>query len=146
VAFDSFARTFFPDSFGDVYVRDRQRRTTEVASVGLGGVYGDDSSGISGLAVSTDGRFVAFDSYADNLVPGDTNGVPDVFVRDRERRATQRVNVGPGGRQANGFTAGSFMGRIGMSADGRAVAFDSFASNLVPGDTDNASDVFVHAR
>ena len=83
-----------------------------------------------GPAISADGRFVAFISDATNLVPGDTNGRYDVFVRDRQTGTTRRVSVGPGGVQGNGD---SFDPAI--SADGRFVAFDSYATNLVPGDT-----------
>ena len=92
-------------------------------------------------AISADGRFVAFASDASNLVPGDTNGTLDVFVRDRQTGTTRRVSVGPGGVQGNGD---SFDPAI--SADGRFVAFTSDATNLVPGDTNGASDVFVRDR
>jgi len=74
-------------------------------------------------------------------VPGDTNSYADVFVRDRVDRVTRRVSVGPAGRQAN---LNSFDSAI--SADGRHVAFDSEASNLVPGDTNGWGDVFVWDR
>src|SRR5207244_11440584 len=98
-------------------------------------------------AVSADGRFVAFVSFSDNLVPGDTNGVPDIFVRDRLTGTTERVSASSSGAQANGnsgFLDG--MGGPSISADGRYVAFDSEASNLVKGDTNGAIDVFVHDR
>jgi hypothetical protein len=72
----------------------------ERVSLGPGGV---ESNGYSEEpALSADGRFVAFISSAGNLVPGDTNYAQDVFVHDRGTRVTQRVNVGPNGRQANG--------------------------------------------
>jgi hypothetical protein len=77
-------------------------------------------------AISADGRFVAFESDASNLVAGDTNGHKDVFVRDRKLQVTTRVSVGPGGQLANN---GSRLPAI--SADGRFVAFRSLASNLV---------------
>lgn len=95
--------------------------------------------------ISDDSRLVLFASEATNLVPGDTNDVPDVFIQDRVSHETVRVSVASDGTQAND-TAGV----ISMSADGRVVAFASVASNLVPGDTNdtipNASgmDVFVH--
>ena len=85
-------------------------------SVGPGGVQGNDDS--FDPAISADGRFVAFGSDATNLVPGDTNGSDDVFVRDRQTGTTRRVSVGPGGVQGNGA---SFDPAI--SADGRFVAF-----------------------
>src|SRR5437868_2993279 len=92
-------------------------------------------------AISADGRFVAFDSVASNLVAGDTNAVSDVFVRDRKTGKTRRVSVESHGAQGNGAT---FLPAI--SADGRFVAFDSVASNLVAGDTNGAADVFVRGR
>ncbi|TMK66906.1 MAG: hypothetical protein E6G53_03640, partial [Actinobacteria bacterium] len=92
-------------------------------------------------AISANGRFVAFDSSASNLVAGDTNAAADVFVRDRKTGKTRRVSVDSHGAQGNGAT---FLPAI--SADGRFVAFDSSASNLVAGDTNAVSDVFVRDR
>jgi Tol biopolymer transport system component len=74
-------------------------------------------------------------------VAGDTTGTVDVFVRDRRLQVTRKVSVGPGGQQAN---VDSFEPAI--SADGRFVAFTSFASNLVPGDTNVLEDIFVRDR
>jgi Tol biopolymer transport system component len=120
---------------GAVYVRDRLKGTTELVSVGPGGAPADgDLPSISG-----NGRFVAFLSFADNLVPGDTNGTHDVFVRDRKLGTTERVSVGPHGRQANGGSGGP---RI--SPDGRFVAFWSGATNLVAGDS--GGGVYVRDR
>src|SRR5207245_5314063 len=90
---------------------------------------------------------VAFDSDASDLVAGDTNGVSDVFVHDRQTGTTERVSVASGGAQGNGSS-----GLIGfafppaLSADGRFIAFVSFATNLVAADTTAATDVFVHDR
>jgi tricorn protease-like protein len=92
-----------------------------------------------GPSISANGRFVAFDSSASNLVAGDTNGLDDVFVHDRRTGETQRVSVSSAGTQANNP---SYSGRI--SANGRFVAFFSFASNLVKRDTNGEFDVFVH--
>jgi Tol biopolymer transport system component len=93
------------------------------------------------LSASADGRFVAFRSSADNLVPGDTNQSDDIFVYDRQADTTERVSVSSTGAQAN---AGS--DNTSISADGRYIAFTSNASNLVPGDTNAASDVFIRDR
>jgi Tol biopolymer transport system component len=93
--------------------------------------------------VSDDGRFVAFKSAAANLVPGDTNGNVDVFVKDMQTGAIERVSVSSDGSQANDNSA--FNG-LDMSADGNIVVFDSIATNLVDGDTNTARDVFIHAR
>lgn len=90
-------------------------------------------------AVSADGRYVAFASHASNLVSNDTNGVEDVFVRDRAAGTTTRVSVATDGTQANG--ASSYPA---ISADGRVVAFVSYATNLVPGGNDGQAHVFVH--
>jgi hypothetical protein len=100
----------------------------------------DGDSGI-GAAVSADGRYVAFQSSASNLVPNDMNGsVGDVFVHDRATGETRLVNVSDAGMQATG-SLNSLLSN--MSADGRYVVFASGAANLVPGDTNNATDVFV---
>jgi Tol biopolymer transport system component len=86
---------------------------------------------------------VTFDSYATNLVPGDTNNARDVFVHDRVTGETTRVSVDSAGNEGNGDSA-YFSPWI--SADGRYVAFPSEATNLVPSDTNAATDVFVHDR
>ena len=91
--------------------------------------------------MSADGRFVAFASSATNLVPDDTNGVWDIFVHDRATRRVERVSIASDGTEGNGAA-----GRPSISGDGRFVAFESAASNLVADDTNDAVDVFVHAR
>src|SRR5947208_11812912 len=125
--------------------RSAGARTTVRVSVASGGTEGDDAS--LGSALSADGRFVAFDSAATDLVAADTNGVSDVFVHDRQTGATERVSVASGGAQGDGSS-----GLIGfafppaLSADGRFIAFVSSATSLVAGDTNAATDVFVHDR
>ncbi len=90
------------------------------------GYDGSPSNGSSAdPVVSADGRFVAFSSEASNLVPGDTNGTSDVFVFDRKTGATTLVSVGMSGA-ANGNS-----NNPSISADGRFIAFESTASNLV---------------
>ncbi len=141
VVFDSQASNLVAgDTNGtsDAFVHDRQTGTTARVSVGPGGAQGNGSSYRG--AISADGRWVAFESQASNLVAGDTNGTFDAFVYDQQTGTTTRVSVGPGGAQANGDSSGST-----ISADGRWVAFDSFASNLVAGDT-SWVDAFVHDR
>jgi len=123
----------------DVFVRDRRTGTIERVSVSTGGGQSNGNSYFP--ALSADGRFVAFDSEASNLVPGDTNGISDVFLRDRLMGTTERVSVGPNGVQGNEESD-----EPALSADGRFVAFGSWASNLVPGDTKDWHDVFVHDR
>ncbi|MFY1615074.1 hypothetical protein [Micromonospora sp. WMMD736] len=100
------------------------------------------NGGVGGSDISDDGRYVAFASTSDNLVPGDTNDSADVFVRDTQTGVTTLVSGGLNGQPANDgieYTAA-------ISGNGRYVAFTSYASNLVPGDTNNERDVFVHDR
>jgi hypothetical protein len=127
------------NSCEDVFVRDRQNGTTEVESVSSFGVLGNLTS--DEPSISANGRFVAFHSFATNLVAGDTQGWQDIFVRDRQSATTERVSVDSSGAEAN---ANSLF--CSISADGRFVAFLSEASNLVTGDTNFAVDVFVHDR
>lgn len=121
----------------DIFIHDRQTATTSRVSVKTGG--GQAEGGSYAPVVSADGRYVAFESFAANLVAGDTNSDWDVFVHDRQSGMTSRVSVKTGGIQGN---AGSFGQAI--SADGRFVAFLSEASNLVDDDTNDVLDVFVH--
>jgi uncharacterized membrane protein len=123
----------------DVFIHDRQDGTTTRVSVDTAGAEGNGDSWSS--VISSDGRYVAFYSVASNLVTGDTNGQPDVFVRDRQSGTTTRVSVDSAGTQGNYGSSG-----CAISADGRYVAFFSTANNLVAGDTNNANDVFVHDR
>src|SRR5205814_1263965 len=142
VAFAAWARNLAPgdtNGFGDVFVHDRGTGVTERLSVDGAGTEANDT--IHQPAISADGRFVAFVSAATNLVPGDTNGLSDVFVHDRRTRRTERVSVDSAGTQADGASASP-----ALSADGRFVAFSSSATNLVPGDTNGQADVFVHDR
>src|SRR5262245_42753596 len=92
-------------------------------------------------SVSLDGRFVAFSSDASDLVPGDTNGCVDVFVHDRLTGETARMSVDSSGIEGNDKSD-----LPSIAANGRFVAFESLATNLVPGDTNAARDVFVHDR
>ncbi len=141
VAFQSRATNFVPGdtTTWDVFVHDRETGATEPVSVASDGAPGDANS--NNPSMSADGRFVAFISGASNLVPGDTNRTGDVFVHDRETGATERVSVASDGTEAN-LTATV----CSISADGRYVAFHSFASNLVLGDTNGFADIFVHDR
>jgi Tol biopolymer transport system component len=122
----------------DVFVHDRQTKTTERVSVDSAGLEGNGDSGIL-PTLSADGRFVAFTSLASNLVAGDTNGSWDIFVRDRQTQTTQRVSVDSAGLESNGNSEGT-----SISADGQTVEFVSDATNLVALDTNGANDVFVH--
>ena len=129
------------DTIGyDVFVRDLVAGTTERVSLGAGGVQANNSSGFA-VAINADGRFVAFQSRATNLVAGDTNNADDAFVRDRQTGTTERISVSSLGLEANGYSWPT-----SMSADGRYVVFYSTATNLVPNDTNAKTDVFVRDR
>jgi hypothetical protein len=123
--------------------------TTRV-SVSADGVQGDSWCGAwAGFgwgfadkpAVSADGRQIAFASGAMTLVPGDTNGDPDVFVRDRVKGITTRVSVATDGGQGDLASSAP-----AISRDDRYVAFSSLAANLVGGDANKAKNVFVRDR
>ena len=143
VAFTSIANNLVAgDTNGqaDIFVHDRQTGQTSGVSIASDGTQGNiHSTGPASL--SADGRYVTFSSGANNLVPGDTNNSVDVFVHDRQTGQTSRVAVASGGTQGNSFSTFA-----SISADGRYVAFDSVSSNLVPGDTNEWSDIFVHDR
>ena len=122
----------------DVFVRDLVTGTTTLVSVNSAGT-GSGNAGSDRPVLSADGRFVAFHSYASDLVAGDTNGKVDVFVRDLVVGTTALVSVNSAGTgSANGSSAGQ-----ALSADGRFVGFVSAASDLVAGDTNGRGDVFV---
>ena len=128
----------------DIFVHDRLTKQTTRVSVATDGTQGNSYSFSPSL--SADGRYVAFWSVASNLVAGDTNFTGDAFVHDRLTKQTTRVSVSAAGVQGNGESGHFAEPRPGLSADGRYVAFHSDASNLVVGDTNNASDAFVHDR
>jgi Tol biopolymer transport system component len=142
VAFASAANNLVVDDTNgrwDVFVRDRQTGTTERVSVSNSGdeVYG----GSTHPSISADGRYVAFDSIASGLVPGDVNAAQDVFVRDRQDGVTERISVNSMG---DGGGGGSSLPAI--SANGQFVAFISNAANLAPEDADTYADVFMRDR
>ncbi len=144
VAFTSETTNLVPgDTNGqdDVFVSDRRTGRIERASVSSSEAQASGGRSVY-PAISASGRFVAFSSGATDLVPGDTNGGYDIFVRDRKKGTTTRVSVDSAGGEAMG--GGS--GEAAISANGRFIAFDSSTTNLVPGDTNNMSDVFVHDR
>jgi Tol biopolymer transport system component len=119
----------------DVFVHDLQTGTTTRASVDSADVEGN---GISNFpSISSDGRYVAFESDATNLVADDTLGFSDVFVHDRQTGVTTRASVDLAGVEGNGNSNSP-----SMSADGKSVIFQSDADNLVAGDTNTAPDIF----
>jgi Tol biopolymer transport system component len=141
VAFSSSANNFTALDFNnasDVFIRDQVTGETFLVSSNFMGIPGNGASDYP--AISSDGRFIAFVSSATDLVPDDTNGKPDVFVRDMSAGVTIRVSVATDGSQADSTSYAP-----SMSSDGRYVAFRSDATNLVvPADTEAFADIFVH--
>jgi Tol biopolymer transport system component len=127
VAFETWAH-FDPNDtlYWDIYVHDRQTGETTLVSVDSSGNYGNFHS--TNAAISADGRYVAFESLASNLVPGDTNGVSDVFVHDRVTATTTRVSVDTSGNQL-----GRPSHNPSISQDGRYIAWNTL----------NISNVYV---
>ncbi|MFZ5643047.1 MAG: immunoglobulin-like domain-containing protein [Bacillota bacterium] len=153
VAFSSDAGTLVAgDTNGtdDIFVRDRQTGKTVRVSIATDGTQGNADS--RNPSISGNGRYVAFMSHASNLVSNDTNGFLDIFIHDRDsdengildesgKVATMRVSVATGGAEAN---YDSYFPSI--SSSGRHVTFSTGADNLVAGDTNSDSDIFVHDR
>ena len=143
VAFGSYATNLVSDDTNgvpDIFVKDRETGLVERISVAADGAQASADS-FWHPVISADGRFVAFWSAADNLVPDDTNGAIDVFVRDRQTGAVERISVAPDGAQSDGASYSP-----ALSADGQIVAFWSEAANLVAGDANGLADVFVKDR
>ncbi|MEW6776449.1 MAG: hypothetical protein AB1405_09160 [Bdellovibrionota bacterium] len=143
IAFNSVQTNLVADDANgqaDLFLRDLQEDSTIIISRAY------DGSGGNGLSdwpiMSDDGRFTAYHSRASNLVPGDTNGRTDVFVYDRVTGKNTRASVSSSGVQGTGGNEGSII--PALSRDGRYVAFPSSFSNLVDGDTNDETDVFVH--
>ncbi len=141
IAFASRATNLTPQGAPGLFVRDRRAGTIALASASSAGVAGNAGGVAGGIAMSRDGRFLAFDSASTNLVSNDTNGTPDVFVRDLVRGRTERVSVSSSGSQGNGSS-----GLPSISADGRFVAFGSSSTNLVNGVTTGVTRVYLHDR
>jgi Tol biopolymer transport system component len=140
VAFGTASSLTYRDEGGwSIYVRDRWASTTRLVSVGLDGTatgadYGADD-------VSADGRFVAWGSYAPDLVPGDTNDSQDVFVRDLSAGVTERVSISTQGVEADDWSGGAE-----LSEHGRFVVFGSAAQNLVRHPNPSEGDVYIRDR
>jgi Tol biopolymer transport system component len=139
VAFSSDATNLFgTDANGerDIFVHNRNRGTTRRISVSSAD---EEADGYSSYAsISADGRYVAFDSFAENLVADDTNNATDVFIRDRKRRTTVRVSLTNAGGEGDMESSYVF-----ISANGRFVAFQSSATDLVGNDTNATTDIYV---
>ena len=142
VCFQSNATNLVPgdtNAVMDIFVHDRMTALT--VRVNLDSSGGQSGLYSSGPVISSDGRFVAFSSFADDLVPGDTNQNSDVFLRDLQAGTTERISVDGLGMELDGNSSGP-----SLSSDARFVAFYSESANLVPGDTNGYGDVFVRDR
>jgi len=141
IAFYSEATNLVPnDTNGksDVFIHDMVTGETSRVSVSSAGTQGNDESFFG--SISNDGRYIAFKSYATNLVAQDTNGFEDAFVHDTVTGETTLVSLSSLGVQGNARVGFS----VSISGNGRFVTFDSYASNLVPDDTNGFEDVFIH--
>ncbi len=121
----------------DVFLHDRASNTTVLVSANYAGTGGGNESSVP-FQISTNGRFVLFQSDASDLLPGDTNGVTDIFVRDVQTASNILVSIATNGGWANAASTEAV-----MTPDGRYVAFVSAATNLVAGDTNGIADVFL---
>ncbi len=144
MVFESNGTTLVPNDtngVSDVFYYDGYLYPPQMERVSVG-INGEEANGPSiQPMMSVDGRFVAFLSEASNLVPGDTNGVQDLFLVDRQMGTTRRVSVSAAGEQANGSTL-----TFSMNPTGRYIVFESTASNLVPNDTNGTRDIFFFDR
>lgn len=142
VAYESFATNEVSgdtNGVNDVFLYDRQSGVKTLVSVDSSEVQGNGNS--TSPAISSDGRFISFESDATNLVSNDTNSFADIFVRDTQVGTTERISLTSDGAQANAISFDS-----NISADGSIVAFSSNATNLNGNDTNNRTDVFARTR
>ncbi len=124
-----------------IILYDQRNGTRKIVSVNSNGDSADSDS--DWPSISANGHYVAFESYATNLAPGDSNEAIDIFVRDRVSKATEWLSMNANGTPA-AINEGS--GQPSISADGTAVAFWSSSPDLVPGDTNGQPDIFVRVR
>src|SRR4051812_25075345 len=145
ILFSSYSRNLTTNDLqGDslnIYLKEMSSGQISLVSLAANGIGGGNNSSYAG-SISSNGQFVAFESSASNLVPNDTNGFKDVFVRDRVSGATILLSIDAAGAgPANGDSSNPI-----ISPDGRFVAFESSASNLVANETNSLRDVFVRDR
>jgi len=123
----------------DIFLHDTQNNTTTRVSVVSGGAEAIDGDS-NNPSISSDGRYIAFTSSATNLVASDTNGQSDIFLHDTQLGTTTRVSVDSVGAEGDFYSSGT----PSISSDGRYIAFTSSATNLVAGDANGQSDIFLH--
>jgi hypothetical protein len=151
VAFQSEASDLVPNNaknfWNDIYVRDIQNNTTTLVSINSASTAGGNTNSQFPF-ISDDGRYVVFQSDATNLVNGDNNNAPDIFVRDLQAKTTSLVSINAQGT-ASGNGASSpdkfliYLNGYRFSSNGHVVAFESDASDLVANDNNTATDVFA---
>lgn len=127
------------NTHADIFVKDHWTGEIERISAPLGAADADGPS--FQPRISADGQWVAFHSSAQNLMPGINNSRHNVFLRDRESGVLRRLSVSPTGEQGNQSSQNA-----SVSEDGRFVVFESEATNLLPGDTNNVADIFLYDR
>ena len=140
VSFTSYASNLVQNDLNgraDIFVRDRVLKTTVLVNVGIDG-RGADERKLTSSSISGDGRFVTFRSFASNLVPNDMNGTSDIFVRDLKLGTTRIVSATPSGSLGD-----SESWHTAIAKNGAWIVFDSYATNLVPKDTNGTYDVFL---
>lgn len=139
IAFTSYANNLVlndNNGFCDIFIRDNHLNTTKRISISNTGEEGNGNS--FEPSISSNGRYVAFTSYATNLVPDDNNGFSDVFIYDLFLNITKLVSISSKGEQGNQNSHGA-----SINGNGHFIAFTSFATNLVTDDTNEASDIFI---
>ena len=140
IVFHSYSNNLVDDdnnSYYDIFLHDTETGETSLVSVNSDHDQGNCNSLYP--AISDDGRFVVFQSWSDNLVNGDTNNKPDIFIRDLWVETTLKVSVSYGGTQGDSYAHS----RPDISGNGLYVAFISDNSTMVPGDTNDQIDVFI---
>ncbi|MDB6033636.1 MAG: hypothetical protein JWM16_3974 [Verrucomicrobiales bacterium] len=145
IAFESDATDLVPgdtNGFKDIFLRDTASGATTLVSVNASGVGGGNGVS-SNPSISPDGRFILFESSAENLVPDDTNRIADLFLRDRLAGTTTLISVGAQGPPGSPFGSFTRSGSASMSADGTRVVFVSTATNLVLGVGSSLGEVYV---
>jgi Tol biopolymer transport system component len=145
IAFESDASDLVPgdtNGFKDIFLRDTASGATTLVSVNASGVGGGNGVS-SNPTISPDGRYILFESSAENLVPDDTNRITDLFLRDRLAGTTTLISVGAQGPPGSPFGSFTRSGSASMSADGTRVVFVSTATNLVPGVGSSLGEVYV---
>ena len=141
VAFESAATNLVANDTNtntDIFRKDTTTNTTTRISTANAGTQATGGNSIN-ASISKDGRYIAFESAATNLVSGDTNGNTDIFVKDTSTNTTTRLSTDASGTQSTGGNSTN----PSISEDGRHVSFESAATNLVSGDTNAATDIFI---